>query len=65
MKLKLLILFAFIAVTNAFSQHTEDLIIATGTHVPDGSGNITFKTGTITQEGATFKLQITMNYNNK
>lgn len=60
MKLKLLILFAFIAVTNAFSQHTEDLIIATGTHVPDGSGNITFKTGTITQEGATFKLQITI-----
>jgi uncharacterized protein YegP (UPF0339 family) len=61
LKLKLLILLSLITVTSTFSQHhTATLTIPTGTHTPDGSGNVTFETATLSHEGADFKLQVTM-----
>ena len=61
MKLKLLIFFTLITVANAFAQHhTATLAIPAGTYTPDGSGNMTFETATLTHELATFTLQVTI-----
>ncbi|MDC0177999.1 T9SS type A sorting domain-containing protein [Polaribacter sp.] len=61
MKLKLLILLTFFEVVNIFSQYqTATLTIPSGTYTPDSSGNMTFETGTLTHEGATFTLKVTI-----
>jgi hypothetical protein len=61
MKLKLLILFAFIAVTNAFAQTTDSESLradASITVYPDGPAN--FVSGEVAIFGVTFNVQITL-----